>query len=389
MKKLDHSTEFDLLCQMIYHRQGLGQEAKKQLLQGNICLPSRKIPASVNAWRALPIEDVFYWGEEYGGIAPNSKFNYNGACAITCSINGIPKMKNPFVVALSGQVTAPFYALDAIRYYAEKYHELLPFIAIGNSHDVIFDKLYCRRKGIFNSHSEADIYYNIMSKLTSETYARKYQQEIKNFVPYYSEHLEGLHHFALAKDLDEVTFIICSGQASYDRCMLSRWLYLLNDPQLNEVKINLVVVKCPTWLNGNTPDNKISEISLGRVAHNIGEMVRGTTPFRNNPHPYRYNMCCANSGQFTAFEDIIKNFNCFGHPQHSHELYGTKFNDAIKEVFKAVVYAAKSYSIKDYEEGIMKDIEFYQSINGKFTGETEEDLLKWCISSPKINFWAR
>ena len=388
-----HPRDFSTLCQETYHRFGLGEEARKHILRQAEAGGPRGLPHRISAWRLLDLPDVFFWAQEIGGLCPNQTFTYPNAqgsysTAITCSINGVPRLKNPFVVAHHGLVTAPLYALDVIRYYAKKYHELLPFIAIGK-HNVIFDKLYNRNSGII-CKSEANAYYNIMSMLAPESYARKYQKATE--ANFYVDNIEGLYYFAKAQGLDEISLILCSGQSSSDKAILSRWMYMLKDDKFADIKINLALVICPMWLKGNTPDNYQSEISLSRQACNIGEMMQDTITFdgqTKSSSPKRYSLQSTAKSYFKAFEYIIKNYNCFGHPLHSHELYGTNFKDAVEEVFKACLWADASFVPEDYENGIKIDIAEYKSIVGRFTGKTEDDFLKWCIASPEINFWAR
>jgi len=396
MKIKAPSLEFSALCQETYHRYGLGRLALDHIVKKATVNNNPKIPTHIQAHRPISIEDVYYWAEEYGGIEVNQRFNYPNAqnttsTAITCTIDGVPKVKNPFVVALSGSITAPLYALDVIRHYAKKYNQLLPFIAVGN-HDTLFSKLYKRDKGIVTK-SEADAYCNIMSMLSPECYANKYRQDLDDI--FYNENLRGLYAFAKLRGFDEVSFILCSGQPWYDKRLLGKWMYMLQHWDFKDVKVNLVLVHCPAWLNGHTPDNQISKISLARVANSIGILTHRTAKLDGKSEivsplsPQRYVIKQGLPKQnYCMFEQVIKHYNALGLPVYSSTMFNTKFKQAVEDMFLAYLYAYESYTPEEYEDGIRRDIAFYQNTVGRFTGTTEEEFLKWCIESPNINFWA-
>ena len=339
----------------------------------------------------------FETAEKLGGLLPGEAFEYptpfGYQIAQTCSLMNIPEMVNPFLVCFSGHMGAPLFAMEAIRFYAKKYGKLLPFLAIGKSGNKgLFEKVYNRSEGIVIG-SEAEAYCNIMSMMAPETYVRKYQQTFNDMDT--EGNLRELYRFAKEQCLQEVSYILVTGQPWYDARILAEWMFMLNRAEFAEIKINLVMVHCPIWLKGHTPDTSISEISLGYVVASLGPLTKDTMTFTGqtkSDRPERYLMPCAKSVNWSVFKEVFSNYNNMGWPDYSKLLYNRPHDEAMAEVFMAHLFALKSFNANTYDEGIKKDVEYYlhkMSLCGAgyFNGTTEDEFLEWCKKTPNKLFF--
>ena len=195
--------------------------------------------------------------------------------------------------------------------------------------------------------------------------------------------------------MQEVSYILVTGQPWYDARVLAEWLWMLNRDEFAEIKINLVMVHCPIWLKGHTPDTSVSEISLGYVAASLGPLTKDTIGFdgkTKSDRPERYLMPCAKGVNWSVFKEVFSNYNNMGWPDYSKLLYKTPHDEAVAEVFMAHLFALKSFNANTYDEGVKKDVEYYlhkMSLcsAGYFNGTTEEEFLEWCKKTPNKFFF--
>ncbi len=381
-------AKFMLETAKVANTYGFGADGRKEMTRRIKVKEQRPLPSQTNSQR------IFEIAEKIGGLLPNEIFEYptplGYQTAQVCSLMNIPKMVNPFLVCFSGHMGAPLFAMEAIRFYAKRHDELLPFLAIGKGGNKgLFEKVYNRSEGIVIG-SEAEAYCNIMSMMAPETYIRKFQQTFNDMDT--AGNLRELYRFAKKQELQEVSYILVTGQPWYDKRVLAEWMFMLNSDEFSEIKINLVMVHCPIWLNGHTPDTSISEISLGYVAASLGPLTKDTVSFcgeTKSQKPERYLFPILEETNWDNFKMVIRKYNNMGWPDYSKMLYGTSHDEAIAEVFMAHLFALKSFNINSYDEGILKDIAYYlyKMSLGYFNSTNEEVFLEWCKRTPNKLFF--
>ncbi len=383
--------KFMLESKRVSDKYGCGAVGRQEMTRRVKVKEQRPLPPQTNSQR------IFEIAEKIGGLLPGEAFEYptlyGYQIARMCSLMNIPEMVNPFLVCFSGHMGAPLFAMEAIRFYAKKYGKLLPFLAIGKGGNKgLFEKVYNRSEGIVVS-SEAEAYCNIMSMMAPETYVRKYQQTFNDMDT--EGNLRELYRFAKEHGLQEVSYILVTGQPWYDKRVLAEWMWMLNRDEFAEIKINLIMVHCPIWLKGHTPDTSISEISLGYVAASLGPLTKDTIGFdgkTKSDRPERYLIPSLSGISWQPVKEIITKCNNMGWPDYSKLLYNTPHDEAVAEVFMAHLFALKSFSANTYDEGIKKDIEYYKykmslCSAGYFNGTTEEEFLEWCQKTPNKLFF--
>lgn len=374
-------------------------DGRKWMQQRVQVLKPRPLPDKMSAnWTSttqytVDLNYVMWAAEEIGGLCPLNAFNYPNAQgeisqATVHSLYNIPEMPNPFLVCFSGYIGAPLYAMEIIRAYAKRYNQLLPFLAIGKGcNKGSFEKVYNRKEGIVIG-SEYEAYLNIMEKMAPSDYVRRYQQVFNDMDT--EGNLRELYRFAKEQELKEVSFILCTGQAWYDVRVLAEWMLLLKNPEFADIKVNLLLAHCPIWLNGNTPDTSVSEISLGYIAASLGPLVKDTITFdgiTDSAKPERYLMPKVSICDWSIFEEVIRGYGNMGWPNYSELLYGTSHEEAVEEIILAHLFAQESFTAEDYDNGVLADIAQYQRKIGKFEGETELEFLRWCIDAPLRSFF--
>lgn len=345
--------------------------------------------------RCLPNnpDNIYRLAEKIGGCLPGKKFNYPTPHGImtarVCSLYDLPcDMVNPRVLYFSGHMMAPIYAIEAIRWYAKQTGELLDSGSTGKEGNKgLFLKVFDREEGIVIG-TEYGANYNVAEMLAPRAYVRKHEREFLDTDT--KENLLAQYQMALAEGLDEITLVLVTGQPWYDRRLLAEWMYELRKDEYKEVKINLVLAHCPIWLEGETPEAKVSEISLGYIAASIGPLCKDTISFEGetfSDHPERYLMPGVMEADWLTIEPVIRRFNNMGWPNYSELLYCTPHEEAVEEVILADLFARESFTAEDYDNGIKADVAVYQQAVGKFEGTTEEDFLNWCIDSPDVKFF--
>lgn len=342
--------------------------------------------------RNLPddIYDVISYAEKVGGCLPESQYNYLNAQGTTahakvCDLYNLPKdMVNPRLLYFSGCLTAPFYAMEALRFYAKETGILLESSSTGKEGNKgLFRKVYNRKKGLIVG-TEYGANYRIMELMAPSCYVRKHEREFLDTDT--KENLMAQYQMAIAEGLSEITLVLVTGQPWYDKRLLAEWMYELRQERYKDVKINLVLAHCPLWLDGALPEAHPSEILLGYIAASLGPLSKDTVLFPDEEGE-RYLMPGVADADWKKLEDVIRGYGNMGWPNYSELLYGTPHEQAVEEIILADLFARDSFSAESYDRAALRDIAFYQNSVGKFYGETEEDFRIWCIESSDEKFF--
>lgn len=342
--------------------------------------------------RQLPenIYEIIRYAAEAGGCLPGQVFPYANAQdgvseARVCDLYDLPdNMVNPRLLYFSGCLTAPFYAIEAIRFYAKKTGKLIESGSTGKEGNKgLFRNVYDRSEGLIIG-TEYGANYRIMEHFAPSCYVRKHEREFLDTDT--KENLLAQYQMALAEGLNEVTLVLVTGQPWYDKRLLAEWMYELRKEQYKDVKINLVLAHCPLWLGGILPEAHPSEILLGYIAASLGPLVKDTVTSADEQGE-RYLMPGVKEIDWSKLEEIIRGYGNMGWPNYSELLYGTPHEEAVEEIILADLFARSSFSPEEYDAAAMKDIEYYQFWYGTFHGNTEEDFLNWCINSTDTKFF--
>lgn len=332
-------------------------------------------------------EDLFMQAleeaEKIGGCRPGTKYRYvdargENAVAKVCSLYKLPsRMVNPYLVVFSGMMTAPIYAMEILRFYAKQHDELLPLVAIGKGGNKgLYESVFNRQEGIMIG-SEYGAYLNMLEMMAPSGYVR---QNEKVFTDMDTEgNLYELYRFAQEQNLDEVTYVLCTGNFSYDKRLLAEWMLMLKRPEFAGVKINIVLAHCPLCLNFQVPEGHLSEIMLGYIAASIGPLMKDTISFdgkTSSEHPERYLMPGVANAKWHLVQDIISEYSNMGWPNYMEILYGEDHKVAVAKIILSDLLAKNSFTPEMYDRGIQQDITNYQSLVGKYYGGSFLRYLK-------------
>lgn len=345
-----------------------------------------KCDAAGRAWMAEQVGVLFArpvnldmelisYAEEVGGLPSGTEIEYPNASggiskAVACSLYELPRdMVNPYLYCFSGMMSAPFYAMEALRFHFKRTGELLPFVSSGKGGNKgLFAKLFERPKGLVIK-TEYDAYCAVMAMLAGRDYA--YQN--------YREHddtdtlgnLAEIYAFAKEKGLKEITLVLCTGNPFYDKRLLAEWMLELKKEAYREVKINLVLAHCPVFITFNRisiPEMRLSEIYAGYIAASLGPLMKDTISFEgetSSKKPERYLMDGVKDADWGRFYDLIVNYSNMGWPDYQEILYGIPHEEAVGNVLLADVFARNSFNPLDYDFGLQATAARYQ----KFIGE--------------------
>lgn len=336
--------------------------------------------------RQLPenIHEIIRYAAEVGGCFPKQVFPYANAQggvseARVCDLYDLPKdMVNPRLLYFSGCLTAPFYALEAIRFYAKQTGKLLESGSTGKEGNKgLFRNVYDRSEGLIIG-TEYGANYRIMEHLAPSCYVRKHEREFLDTDT--KENLLAQYQMALAEGLNEVTLVLVTGQPWYDKRLLAEWMYELRKEQYKDVKMNLVLAHCPLHLYGALPEAYPSEILLGYIAASLGPLTKDTVSLADEQGE-RYLMPGVKEIDWSKLEPVIRNYGNMGWPNYSELLYGTPHEQAVEEIILADLFARASFTAEEYDKAAMFHINWYNFCIGTFYGNTEEDFLNWCINS--------
>ena len=335
---------------------------------------------------------LFKAAEELGGLKAGHTFEYKNAqggtsTARVVDLYDLPEgMVNPFLYCFSGVMHAPLYAFEALRFYAKKSGQVLPFISSGKEGNKgLFKDLFYRddEKALIRG-TEYDSYYRIMAELAD------YDWVYENYTTCEDDDTEGnlveLYEFAKSKGLNEVTFVMVSGNPYYDKRLLAEWMWQLRQEKFSEVRINLVLAHCPVWYSYNRyviPEAQVgSEIAMGYIAASLGPLYKDTITFdgkTTSERPERYLMPGVAEADWEMFRDLIVNYSNMGWPNYQELLYGIDHKEAVENIILSDIFARASFSAEDYDRGIWAMIDDYKMfLGGGFDPkkETFESYLK-------------
>lgn len=335
---------------------------------------------------------LFNAAEELGGLKAGQTFEYKNAqgemsTARVVDLYDLPTdMVNPFLYCFSGIMHAPLYAFEALRFFAKKTGQILPFISSGKEGNKgLFKDLFYRddEKALIRG-TEYDSYYRIMAELADRNFV------YENYTKCEDDDTEGnlveLYDFAKSKGLDEVTFVMVSGNPYYDKRLLAEWMWQLRRPKFAEVRINLVLAHCPMWYSYNRyviPEAQVgSEIAMGYIAASLGPLYKDTITFdgkTTSERPERYLMPGVAEADWGMFRDLIVNYSNMGWPNYQELLYGIDHETAVENIILSDLFARASFTPKNYDSGISMMLEDYKYfLGGEFDAKAQsfEDYLK-------------
>jgi hypothetical protein len=334
---------------------------------------------------------LFKAAEELGGLKPGSEFEYNNAqggysTARVVNLYDLPEnMVNPYLYCFSGIMHAPLYAFEALRFFAKKTGQVLPFISSGKEGNKgLFYDLFYREEDALIRDTEYDSYYRIMDQLGDHDWV--YENYTKCDDTDTEGNLVELYQFAKNKGLDEITFVMVSGNPYYDKRLLAEWMWQLNQDKFADVRINLVLVHCPVWYSYNRyviPEAQVgSEIAMGYIAASLGPLYKDTITFdgkTTSERPERYLMPGVAEADWEMFRDLIMNYSNMGWPNYQELLYGVDHETAVENIILSDLFARASFTPEDYDSGISMMLEDYKYfLGGGFNAKTQkfEDYLK-------------
>lgn len=345
--------------------------------------------------RPLP-DDVRYlirYAVETGGCDPKDTFEYPTPHGImTAKVVDLYKlptnMVNPMVLYFSGCLTAPFYAMEAIRWHAKRTGKLLDSLSCGKEGNKgLFIDVFGRKEGIVVG-TEYNANYNIMEMMAPRCYVRKHEREFLDTNTL--DNLKAVYQMAEADGMSEVSLVLVTGQPWYDKRLLAEWMYELRKDDYRKVKVNLVLAHCPLWLNGALPEAHPSEILLGYIQASIGPLMKDTITFygeTRSKKPERYLMPDIQYAPWDKLKPIIAEYGNMGWPNYEEIIYDTPHKEAVEHIIIADLFARASVTPAGYDRAVMEDIKTYQKVIGTFSGTTEEDFLNWCKTSPSEKFF--
>jgi len=342
--------------------------------------------------------ETIYYAEKVGGLEPGTSFEYPNAqggisTARVCGLYNLPKdMVNPYLYCFGGVMTAPFYAMEILRFYAKQTGELLPFVSSGKEGNKgLFKKVFNRTTGVIKS-TEYDAYFNIMTYLCGKDYAYA-NYETSNDTDTEGNLVE-MYQFAQRRGLKEMTLVLCTGNPFYDKRLLAEWMWQLKQDKFADVRINLVCVHCPVFLapeksirSHYLPEAKISEIYLGYIAACLGPLLKDTITFDGataSPKPERYLIPHVYKYDWEQFKDIIVNYSNMGWPNYQEILYDISHEEAVMNVILSDLFARESFTPLDYDYGIINHLRRHQNFLG---GQKGEDLLKYLLTTNEKKFF--
>ncbi len=347
----------------------------------NLCLAPRNFSAN----GTMPLAVV---AEKVGGCRGGEKYSYPNAQggvsqAEVCRLDALPEnMVNPYLVCFSGMMTAPIFCMEILRFYAKQYGKLLPFLAIGKGGNKgLYESVFNREEGIVIG-TEYQAYLNIMELMAPTDYVRAHEKVFQDMDTL--GNIKELYRFALEQGDKEITYVLCTGNFSYDKRVLAEWMLELKKEDYKEVKINLVLVHCPIWLSSALPEGHPSEIFLGYVAASLGPLLKDTVPFGSDEVGERYLMPGVAEADWRVFRELISDYSNMGWPNYQELLYGVDHETAVFNIIKSDLYARQSFTAEDYDQAVLQDVECYQSFVGKYTGG---DFLEYLKSTPESYFF--
>lgn len=334
---------------------------------------------------------VLEYAEKIGGCLPGEEYIYPNAQGTTsvARVAGLYKlpadMVNPVLVCFSGIMTAHLYAFEAVRWYAKQQNTILPLLCIGKSGNKgLYESVFNRSYGLMIG-AEYVAYKNAFSLLGPESWVRANERNCQDIDT--AGNFDELYEFAKASGKEETTFVLCSGNFSYDKRLLAEFMLKAADEKYSDVKLSFVLVHCPLCTGFSVVDGHISETMLGYVAASIGPLLKDTITFdgqTTSAHPERYLMPGVAEADWNVFKELICDFSNMGWPNYAELLYGVSHQEAVKGIIFSDLYARASFTAEIYDGGILEDIARYQEFIGQYCGG---DFLTYLKNTPDYNYF--
>ena len=333
---------------------------------------------------------VLKYAEEVGGCHPGETYDYVNAQGFisTAKVTGLynlpQNMVNPVVVCFSGMMTAHICTFEVLRMYAKQTGKVLPLLAIGKGGNKgLYESVFNRENGLMVG-SEYNAYYNLLEQLAPKEYVRANERICRDMDT--SGNFDELYMFAKESGMSEVTFILVSGNFSYDKRLLAEFMLKARDSKYADVRINFILAHCPLITNLSVVDGHISEIMLGYVAASLGPLMKDTIGFdgsTTSEHPERYLMPGVATADWSKFEELICKFSNMGWP-YAELLYGISHEQAVLDIILSDLHARGSFSPESYDLELMEDLKKYQEfLGGKYQGGS---FLEYLNNTPNEGF---
>ena len=300
----------------------------------------------------------------------------------------LPEVYNPVLVVFSGMMTAHLCAFEAIRFYAKKYRKLLPILAIGKGGNKgLYEEVFNRPQGLMVG-AEYQAYLNLLDQLAPASYVHANEQVCADTDT--AGNFDELYKFAKAS-AKPVTFVLCSGNFSYDKRLLAEFLLKAKEEQYSDVEMRFAIAHCPIITKLHVVDGRLSEIMLGYIAASIGPMMKDTITFdgkTSSEHPERYLMPGMEQVNWAMLQELISEFSNMGWPNYSEILYGTDHKQAVLDIILADLRARGSFSSTSYDEELLKDLNDYiKFLGGRYWGQDEQGFLSYLCNTPDEHYF--
>ena len=346
-------------------------------------------PRELDAQKWMP---VLQYAEKVGGCRPGAKYHYTNAQGFisTARVTGLydlPKdMVNPVLICFSGMMTAHLCSFEVLRMYAKQTGKLLPLLAIGKGGNKgLYESVFNRENGLMIG-SEYNAYYNLLEQLAPSDYVRANERVCKDMDT--DGNFDELYQFAKETGRTEVTFILCSGNFSYDKRLLAEFMLKARDSKFADIKMHFVLTHCPIITNLSVVDGHLSEIMLGYVAASLGPLMKDTIDFdgtTTSARPERYLMPGVAKADWSVFAELIKEFSNMGWPNYAELLYGVDHEQAVLDIILSDLRARGSFTSESYDKELKEDLKKYQDfLGGKYQGG---DFLEYLQGTPDESFF--
>ena len=326
-------------------------------------------------------------GDEYGYIDARGEV----ATAQVYDLYNIPKgLKNPFLVCFSGFMTAHLYTFEALRWHYKVTGELLRIFCTGKEGNKgLYKKVVERLKGLMIG-SEAEAYLRCLSLLGDEKFMWQYERAVADTDT--RGNIDEMYAMAKSLGLKEATFLLVSGNPTYDKRLLAEGMLQLRDKKYADVKINLCIVHCPPRYDFAVPEGHLTEILLGYYAASLGPLAKDTTPLSLSLKPRegaeRYALPGLEDADWSIFRTLISDYSNMGWPNYQELLYGVPHEEAVLNIILSDLRARSCFTSESYDEALLQDIRTYQKFLGGayIQGENFEEYLDM---SPYVPYFRR
>ena len=316
-------------------------------------------------------------GEEYGYIDAREEI----VNAKVYDLYDLPaNLTNPFLVCFSGCMTAPIYTMESLRWHYKVTGELLRIFCTGKEGNKgLYRSVFERENGIMVK-TEAEAYLRCLSLLGDEKFMRQYERAVADTDTH--GNIDEMYAMAKSLGLKEATFLLVSGNSTYDKRLLAEGMLQLRDKKYADVKINLCIVHCPPRYDFAVPEGHLTEILLGYYAASLGPLAKDTTPLSLSLKPCegaeRYALPGLEDVDWGVFRSLISGYSNMGWPNYQELLYGVPYEEAVLNIILSDLRARSCFTPESYDKALLQDIERYQAfLGGAYVqGESFEKYLE-------------